>query len=255
MSELAVVNGLLGCRAPSDTAFSFDRELKLFFEKRQQELGFSDDFLADHFAICGRSCALRVISRFHKGLKVKPSFMLRLQQLLCIGDEQLHAFSRAFNQKAYAARNFFFANLHFFLEHEAEINSCSAYKNVMFYGMHAPALLFRRTEPLTLGELLSHYQSGLFVIQNLAGHDSYIYRIVSIDPTAVTVDCFDDISKIFLRCKVAHGKGQIVNAFLNYEPEIAFKPSAWTVNSLASHLKNNDAAEDQCSFLKMQFRA
>ncbi len=237
MTELAV-NGLFGCRARADVSFSFERELKIFFENRQQELGFSDEFLAEHFAICGRACALRIISRFHKGLKVKPSFMLRLQQLLCIGDEQLHAFSCAFNQKAYAGRNFFFANLHFFLEHEREINDCGAYKNVIFYGMHAPSLLFRRTHPLTLGELLSHYQSGLFVISNLADHESYIYRIVAIDPTGVTVDCFDDVSKVFFRTKVSEGRGQIVNAFLNYEPEIAFKPSAWTVNSLASHLKN-----------------
>ncbi len=254
MSELAV-NGLFGCRARSDTSFSFEQELKIFFEKRQQELGFSDEFLADHFAICGRSCALRVISRFHKGFKIKPSFMLRLQQLLCIGDEQLHAFSRAFNKKAYAARNFFFANLHFFMEHEAEINSCGAYKNVLFYGMHVPALLFRRTDPLTLGELLSHYQSGLFVIQNLAGHDSYIYRIVSIDPAAVTVDCFDDVSKIFFRTKVTSGRGQIISAFLNFRPEIAFRPSAWTVNSLASHLKNSDGIGEPGDFYKIQFRA
>lgn len=211
----------------------WNTELKLFFEARQRELQFSDEFLAANFALCSRGAALRMLERFHRGLSVKTAYMRRLQELLCLGDDKLHAFWLSFRQKVCADRNYFFAHLQFFLELAEKIIAVPAYSNVNFYGMSAPVLAKRQDLPLTIGELLSRYSEDEWIIRNRDGHKSYVFALQRKGDNELYGDCFDAVAGRFFRKTLTYDRNGIWWSYLNYEPLHAYKRSCWTVRSLA----------------------
>ena len=106
MAELGL-NFFFGSKscADPDNTFDFGHEMRVFFERQQQRMGFDDDFLADHFAICSRPAALRLMKLFHQGKSLKPVFVKRIQELLCrhrsvnfinFPIETFHAFKKTF---------------------------------------------------------------------------------------------------------------------------------------------------------------
>lgn len=218
-----------------DRRFNYARELKEFFERRQRELGFSDQELAANFAVCSRGCALRALARFHRDGKIKDTFRVRLQQLLCLSDLAMGQFSRNFFTRAFAARDFFFENFAFFLEHADEIISTRAYANVTFFGMQVRLPWFNRTRPLTLGELLGYYRRGLWTVRCADGSRAYVYRVGGDGLFSLWGDAVDPVHHRVIRVSIANVR-EFAESFLRYEAPFEYQSSAWTVHSLRGHL-------------------
>lgn len=225
----------VGCDEP-EHRFNYERELKEFFERRQRELKFSDQELSENFAICSQGCALRALARFHKDGRIKDTFRVRLQQLLCLSDLALGNFNREFYSRAYCARNFFFENLGFFMRHADEILKIRAYANVTFYGMEVRLPWFKRARPLTLGELIGYYRRGMWTVKCADGARAYVYRIGSDGMFSLWGEAVDPVGHRVIRVSIANAR-EFTEAFLGYDAPFEFQNSAWTVQSLAGYLQ------------------
>lgn len=217
--------------------FNFDLELRDFFLKRQHQLGFSNAELAEHFVICSSGCALRAIERFYRDGRIKDSFRLRLQQLLCISDLALEHFSQGFYSRAFAGRNCFFEHFSLFMDHAEEIINTRAYANVVFYGLQAKMSLLNRPRPLTLGELLSYYRRGQWIVKSPSGDPAYLYHIEGSPMFTLWGDAIEPVKHRLIRLALSQAR-EFVDLYMHYEAPFEFQNSAWTVQSLAGHLQS-----------------
>ena len=244
MAELGMnlfFGGKIG--ASSDNTFDFGHEMRVFFERQQQRMGFDDEFLADHFAICSRSAALRLMKLFHQGKSLKPVFVKRIQELLCISDREFAEFEKSFKVRALTSRNMFFAKLRLFLKHADEIASTPAYANVVFHTLKGPKVPFRRSRPLTLGELLSCYVSEQLIFTNLSGHRSYVYAIDGgIGRRAL--HAFDSRTGAFFRTLDPKIHRRMMWIYENFEPSFAYTPSVWSIPRLIDVLETKGVQEE-----------
>ena len=227
--------GSKNCADPGNT-FDFGCEMRVFFERQQQRMGFDDEFLADHFAICSRPAAVRLMKLFHQGKSLKPVFVKRIQELLCISERDFANFEKNFKIKMLTGRNMFFANLGLFLKHAGEIASNPAYANVIFHTLKGPKLPFRRSRPLTVGELVSSYASEQMIFTNLSGHRSYVYGIDG-GIGKRTVHAFDSNPGAFFRTLDPKIHRRMMWIYENFEPSFAYTPSVWTVSGLIDVLE------------------
>jgi hypothetical protein len=112
---------------------------------------------------------------FSTGL-LKDKLKARLPAALGVEPNQIQEIERAFEGGKFASLELFLANFNVILEHAPKIIAEPRYHNIVFPGMSFSGGMVNRNLPLSLGELLEHYQAGDLIESGCCGK-LYAYAV------------------------------------------------------------------------------
>ncbi|MDY6323050.1 MAG: hypothetical protein SPL30_09115 [Succinivibrio sp.] len=225
--------------AVTDSQAAFRGEVRRCFEERQRSLGLSDRQIAASFGLFGRLGARLALERFHRDGTLNDAFRVRLQARLGISDAEFALLSDGFARKAVADRNCFFENFGVFWHNRARIITTKSWSDVTFMGLEVNCRGFERAFPLTLGELLSYYDRGLWSLKTAKGETALIYALSGeLSAGTLRADAVVPQTGALVHAQLRSAQA-ILGPYLDYRPQEKFTPSCWTVRSLARVLSTD----------------
>ena len=157
--------------------FNYKKELFDFIDKKRKDLNLSYRDIAYMFPGNNKSKIINEFMKFQTYGTMNKFYFNELLKILNISSDEIDAFTDDFYKMANEDLLFFIKNFEFIFSCRKKIWSNPELSNITFYGMGFSYAYISRDFPLTIGELLYHYENKSFVITNPnePEYPTYIY--------------------------------------------------------------------------------
>ena len=157
--------------------FNYKKELFDFVDKKRKELNLTYRDIAYMFPGNNKNKIINEFMKFQSYERMNKFYFNDLLKILNISNEEINAFTDDFYKRANEDLQLFIKNFELIFNSKEKIWSTPELSNITFYGMGFSYAYISRDFPLTLGELLYHYETKSFVIKNQeeSEYPTYIY--------------------------------------------------------------------------------